>query len=191
MNRLLVVVAFALLVSPRAVRGEDAASDEWIEAQDPAGKFSFRHPAGWGVEPWEKGGRRGTNVRPPDGAELGGALFGVEYYLDARVSAALSAEKIAKIYYDHYAGQGGKLEGEPEAVVVDGAPGVRQTFHVEVKEEVDGQEATFLLEYRVISVVKGGVAYVVNIAAERRILEPAEETCRRFVEGVRLSPGSE
>lgn len=181
-------LSFAVLAAVPALRAQDGEA-AWSDVRDSAGRFEFRAPGGWQAEEWEKGDRRGMKVRPPAGDPFHGGLFGVEYYADPKVSESLSSEELARIFYDFYVGQKASAVGEAEAVQVDGAAGILQRFALEVEREYDGGTIVFRLEYRVISVKKEGVAYVVNLAAESRILEANEELCRELVEGVRLTPG--
>ncbi|MBI4617492.1 MAG: hypothetical protein HY720_28025 [Planctomycetes bacterium] len=184
------IVAMILSFTAFAVPGVRAQQDEaaWSEVRDGAGKFDFKAPGGWRTEAWEKGGRRGVKARPPACVPFEGGLFGVEYYSDPKVSESLTSEELARIFYDYYVGQKASAVGEAEAVQVDGASGILQRFVLEVERELDGGTVVFSLEYRVISVKKGSVAYVVNLAAESRILEANGELCRKLVEGVRLTP---
>lgn len=181
--RALLLGLLLVVLSPLA-----PAQEGWVDAADGAGKFAFSHPPGWEVEAWEKGGRRGTKAKPPKDDPFHGGLFGVEYYADPAVGAKLTTEKLAKIFQDYYGGQKAQAIGEAQEVEVDGAPGIAQRFALVVERPVDGQPVAFELEYRVICVKKGGVAYVVNLGAESRILAANEETCRELLARVRLTP---
>lgn len=186
MNRFVLAFLAALAAAP--VLAQEEESPEWVDAIDGEGRFSFVHPEGWAAEPWEKGGRRGLKVRPPQGDPFQGGLFGVEYYADPAICRELTVEKLAKIFHDYYVGQKAVLAKGPLEVELDGAAGLEQRFVVEVVRQHEGKDVEFDLEYRVICVKRGEVAYVVNLGAESRILEKNAETCERLLAGVRLTP---
>ncbi len=189
MSRTALLALLLLARSPAAVAQEEApAEPAWVDAADAAGKFTFSHPPGWTTEAWEKDSRRGTKAKPPDDHPFRGGLFGVEYYPDPAVGRRLTAEKLARIFYDYYTGQKARTIGEAADVEIDGARGIAQRFALVVQRPVDGQPVDFELEYRVVCLKKGDLAYIVNLGAESRILAANEETCQRLLDGVRLTP---
>lgn len=188
----LLLLTALVAAAPVAAQDEDPVPErEWIEGVDRNGLFRFEFPEGWGEEPWEKDGRQGLKVRPLRGDPFHGGLFGVETIADRRVAGRLDAASLARFYENYYTGQGAKARGAAAPFDLGGVEGLAQRFVLPVVRDVDGEQRVFTLEYRVVCAHHGGVAYIINLAAEQRLLEANADVCRRLVESVRLTPPDE